>query len=278
MSGLFTRLARNAAAQPRNLVSAVVSMPYQRGADVFPAHRAHPHADVARDVSEGTPQLFDSPMQQPTFNSRTSVSGIEISPTEISSADAGLQQTSVRLSRSGSDDGAAQTPTVAAKSGQTAASNAQTQPEVLLPGSGEVVSAVTDSQNNQAAPFKEPGGSQTSPQESVAENTLSAILPDEPTQAGRSTVYRPASAVGLPETGPATPDPLLPSAAVAQLSRPVPTALSPATAADSPNEVHVHIGRIEVTALQSAEPVRPKTKGAQPAMSLEDYLVRRQRD
>lgn len=273
MSGLFTRLARNAAAQPRNLVSAVVNMPYQQGADLFPAHSAHPHAEVGPDVSQGTAQLFDGPTQPPPFNSRTRVSDIETSATDI-----GLQQTSVRLSRSGSDDGAAQTPTVAARSGETAASIAQTRPEVLLPGSGEVVSAVTDRQNNQAAPFKEPGGSQTSPQESVAENTLSAILPDEATQAGRSTVYRPASATGLPVTGPAKPDPLLPSAAVVQLSRPVATALSPATAADSPNEVHVHIGRIEVTALQSAEPVRSKTRGAQPAMSLEDYLLRRQRD
>jgi len=50
-----------------------------------------------------------------------------------------------------------------------------------------------------------------------------------------------------------------------------------ARAADSePTEVHVHIGRIEVTAVQEPQPVkRPKPSGAHPSRSLADYLAGR---
>lgn len=43
--------------------------------------------------------------------------------------------------------------------------------------------------------------------------------------------------------------------------------------AAEPNEVHVHIGRIEVTALP--EPARPQRRRGQAPMSLDDYLKRR---
>lgn len=42
-----------------------------------------------------------------------------------------------------------------------------------------------------------------------------------------------------------------------------------------PNEVHVHIGRIEVTALPEAPAAKPRARGRQP-MSLDEYLARRQ--
>ena len=44
---------------------------------------------------------------------------------------------------------------------------------------------------------------------------------------------------------------------------------------NEPTEVHIHIGRIEVTAVHEASPQRPKPKAKQAAMSLESYLAGR---
>ncbi|MGD8357353.1 MAG: hypothetical protein PVJ33_05935 [Lysobacterales bacterium] len=46
---------------------------------------------------------------------------------------------------------------------------------------------------------------------------------------------------------------------------------------DEPTEVHVHIGRIEVTALSKAPPARGSPRGGKSPMSLQEYLERRQR-
>jgi hypothetical protein len=44
-----------------------------------------------------------------------------------------------------------------------------------------------------------------------------------------------------------------------------------------PTEVHVHIGRIEITAEKAPVPARPKPKAARSPMELGDYLAKRQR-
>ncbi len=53
------------------------------------------------------------------------------------------------------------------------------------------------------------------------------------------------------------------------------------SAGAEPNEVHIHIGRIEVTALQpeaaSKEQQKPRSRRGQQPMSLDDYLAKRQR-
>jgi hypothetical protein len=41
---------------------------------------------------------------------------------------------------------------------------------------------------------------------------------------------------------------------------------------DETNEVHIHIGRIEVTAVNEKAPVRPGPKARKPALSLDAYL------
>jgi len=42
-------------------------------------------------------------------------------------------------------------------------------------------------------------------------------------------------------------------------------------------EVHVHIGRIEVTAVPESSPTRPARRPRREPMSLDDYLAQRQR-
>jgi hypothetical protein len=80
---------------------------------------------------------------------------------------------------------------------------------------------------------------------------------------------------------PTMPDPLLP--AIRQgprstLSSPA-AASAPHTppAAESPTEVHVHIGRIEVTAVQPPPAPKPAARGGPQPMSLDEYLARRER-
>ena len=57
------------------------------------------------------------------------------------------------------------------------------------------------------------------------------------------------------------------------------TARSPARAAkaEEPTEVHVHIGRIDVTAVHEPAAPRRRPAGAPAPMSLDTYLARRSR-
>ncbi|SIR86778.1 hypothetical protein SAMN05878276_0739 [Aquipseudomonas alcaligenes] len=76
------------------------------------------------------------------------------------------------------------------------------------------------------------------------------------------------------------PLPLLP--ATPRGAAPAPAAAASASAlalpAREPDEVHIHIGRIEVTAIQESRPAsKPSRKGAAP-LSLDDYLARRKGD
>jgi len=84
------------------------------------------------------------------------------------------------------------------------------------------------------------------------------------------------------------PDPLLPpvddgltsdqTGASGTIPTQNPAGLSDSAASQEPNEVHVHIGRIEVTATTQAAPSGPKTRESTPPLSLDDYLARRQRE
>jgi hypothetical protein len=66
--------------------------------------------------------------------------------------------------------------------------------------------------------------------------------------------------------------PVLPLGSERRVADPSPNT----TAGEEPVEVHVHIGRIEVTAQQPPALVaRPRPKPTQPTASLSDYLARR---
>ncbi|QKE63246.1 hypothetical protein HNE05_07700 [Aquipseudomonas campi] len=71
-----------------------------------------------------------------------------------------------------------------------------------------------------------------------------------------------------------SPRPVAPSQAVTA----APLASAPPIPSPQPDEVHIHIGRIEVTAIQESAPSkRASRKGAAP-LSLDDYLARRKGD
>lgn len=76
------------------------------------------------------------------------------------------------------------------------------------------------------------------------------------------------------------PLPLLPANPQGAASAPAASASASASAvpAREPDEVHIHIGRIEVTAIQESRPAsKPSRKGSAP-LSLDDYLARRKGD
>jgi len=62
------------------------------------------------------------------------------------------------------------------------------------------------------------------------------------------------------------PTPLIQHPRIAQPEAPV------TRPGDEPHEVHIHIGRIEVTAAHEKAPVRPGPKARKPALSLDAYL------
>lgn len=83
--------------------------------------------------------------------------------------------------------------------------------------------------------------------------------PEEPPQTARVT--------------PDVPEPLLPRHSQ---PGPVTASLAPASApVREPDEVHIHIGRIEVTAIHEPAPRPREARKGQPPLSLDDYLTKR---
>jgi hypothetical protein len=76
----------------------------------------------------------------------------------------------------------------------------------------------------------------------------------------------------LTETEPA---PSTPSIAAASLAADLPTRTDLAGTDEQPTEVHVHIGRIEVSAVHEAPPQKKSRPAARRSASLTDYLARR---
>jgi hypothetical protein len=68
---------------------------------------------------------------------------------------------------------------------------------------------------------------------------------------------------------------LTPSGVPAAAREPAWLNVAAQAAADEPTEVHIHIGRIEVTAVHEAPAQRPKPKAKQAPMSLDAYLAAR---
>jgi hypothetical protein len=108
-----------------------------------------------------------------------------------------------------------------------------------------------------------------------------AVPPRMPVRAAEGA-HRIDAAASRAEPTPSVPRPLLaepaaPAAplAIAPLREPV-QSVAPAQAADAyAADVHVHIGRIDVTAVHAPAEPKPKPRAARPSMPLADYLSRR---
>lgn len=131
--------------------------------------------------------------------------------------------------------------------------------------------------DTQVSVTHEPADSQLPASVQSSEEILTDPV-NEPPLAVESGFYEPPSPQESAPTGSAAPAPLMPSvASPAPMSSAAVTQMSTA-ASESANEVHVHIGRIEVTALQNDAAPKPKPRAARQPMSLDDYLARRRQN
>lgn len=86
-------------------------------------------------------------------------------------------------------------------------------------------------------------------------------------------IERPAPAPTC--DAPRLPTPLLACRSSSGDQPPPVTPFNPPSAPPVADEIHVHIGRIEVTALHEALPAKQQIRTPQPSLSLDDYLARR---
>ena len=271
MSGLFARLVQHALGQPRNLVRAAVQAPYHQGVDSMLTEPVYPHLEVAPDVIAGDWQRTGdrsgtaSLVSQPgvTNNPESRTPGIK-------------QRPGHRSGRSAIDDAETGRSTPPSESVRADVSASQLRHEVSLPGSKDVVSPETDSNNSPATARQERRDRLDSPSKPVAVNPFPVVLIDESLSLADSDKQKQSLNTDYPPIAPGAPDPLLP--AVASTPAPPRAVASQIHAAvESPNEVHVHIGRIEVTAVQSPDPPKRKPGAVRQPLSLDDYLADRQR-
>ena len=256
MSRLFERLARQAMGRPRGVVHTIARLPYQAAPELQETDQAQT-APVPQKAGQTSNQV---PITAPA--------AITLTATDAQ-AQKGSEQVLPKAGPRLSPDPEPTRPATAS-------------PAPLLPKSSERVTSAS------AAPLarvryqgQEPLADAAQPakgkksvttiqaQQSVLHADLTAIeaLPARNTN---DQTHRPdQAATRLPEN-------LLPSLAPQQ-ERSRQSLPAVENDPESSTEVHVHIGRIEVTALQSTPAIkRPGKRGVQP-MSLDDYLARRGR-
>jgi hypothetical protein len=128
-----------------------------------------------------------------------------------------------------------------------------------------------------AAPAARPAAATPDPEEAPAAPAAAPRGQDSaPAQAPHALA--PASHAAPPALMPATGGPDTASQGRARHGAPASAGSPRADAmAGAPDEVHIHIGRIEVSAVQEAPQPKARARRGQAPMSLDDYLARRQR-
>jgi hypothetical protein len=122
--------------------------------------------------------------------------------------------------------------------------------------------AVADEARQPAADFRFVAPAR-SPIEPASSRQADAHLPELPSAAIRTAPVVAADAPRLPRADPGMPD------------RPPVAARRPRDRSPETDDVQIHIGRIEVTAIQPAAPRPPRAEPARRALSLDEYLKRR---
>ncbi|TVO59011.1 hypothetical protein [Denitromonas halophila] len=261
MSGLFRRLARHATGQPVATVHAMARLPFQApppvvpmddgaGALLAPGDTTDSPAGRVSAVATGdrtAPPRHDAP-RRPAVPTRT--------PADVRTVADSSEPTEAQR-RVPAPTHAPQTAGRLPDPPPAAQSTPVRQPPHLA-GAGDDV---------WSAPSVSP--------ERLLDRTAPATLTTSATR-GAS----PHRAEGSTSPGNSTPDalpePLLPAHAGSVAPRTTEPARSTPVAAE-PTEVHVHIGRIDVTAVQAPAPPRRPARSAQAPMSLDAYLAKRQR-
>lgn len=162
---------------------------------------------------------------------------------------------------------AAVTPALSQPASQTSIIHRE-HPQTALP--------VAEPQPQAPAPHSAPRVPSTPAHLPIAETHTQAALPrTEPKPAPEP----PPSLLRQPLSEQAPPQPdahwLMPTLTRTAPATPAPSAFNPPPAAPVADEIHVHIGRIEVTTVRESAPAKPSARTPQPNLSLDDYLAKR---
>jgi hypothetical protein len=243
-------------------VRAAVSLAHQPAPDAFPVQSGNPASDLATDIIDhnSRPDLdasaSSSRVAQPTVSASTKSA-------TVASAD----KVTGRATGAGIEAIEADMAALPAPLDSIGEPVAQQLTDPILAGA-------TDTQD--LAP-PEPVESQLPPS-ALSSDEILTTPGSEPPLTVESNFPKHPSRQELPPTGLASPAPLMPSVARPTSTSSAAAAQMPPAASESPNEVHVHIGRIEVTALQPDAAPKPKPRTARQPMSLDDYLARRRQN
>lgn len=272
MSGLFRRLARQARDPASLRVHAPARLPYQPSPAPLPEPSAKVPPLLATPVSE--PGVTAGPERPPTPSSRQDTA----SP--VSAPEVEVEPKHAPGHPTPDVEGPRPPPIVTAP--------AEAASESARPPTGTVATPSTGSRSTASpTPAATPAATVASEPRLRARVPARQAAPVEPPAAPDSPPPQPLAPLAMPPADGApgalaSPEALLPTSEPRRELTPPRTRPESATSrpADSgPAEVHVHIGRIEVTAPSSAPGGNRKAARSDAGlMSLDDYLTRRREE
>lgn len=259
MNGLFRRLARHVVGPEPVTARSMARLPFAPPPDMLPAEYAQrPAADAPPEIAAVAATVPGSRREDP--GSARAAAAEAPTPPQVRTAAAAAVVKRVPPPTAREEDplpSATRRPADPA-AGPPSASALPPEPAGGRPGTGAIPAPDTGSVPIASAlrPAAPAAGVET-----PAVASPPALIPD----GAGARDHEIRASERLPHAAPGTPE-----------SRR--TATSSSAPPDEPTEVHVHIGHIEVTAIQEAAPSgrRSPRSGPQP-MSLQEYLAKRQR-
>ncbi|MDB5979783.1 MAG: hypothetical protein JWQ69_798 [Pseudomonas sp.] len=105
--------------------------------------------------------------------------------------------------------------------------------------------------------------SQEAPPRTEPEPAIASVLAPIPHPANAQALAHPPAQL------------LMPASVRTHPAGPVPVVFNPPPSPPAADEIHVHIGRIEVTAVREPAPAKHSARTPKPTLSLDDYLAKR---
>lgn len=262
MSGLFMRLAAYANGQRGATLHTPASLPYYSGPESVGIDISPPALGPAIGL-EPSPAAVEAPLH-PDSSCAAGVLPIQIESKDVRADKAEHPFAGATMLSAGGYQIANPAPLPPSRPVDTETAHALAVPPVLLRTSVGTTEPGRPQQSSSSADH----------QLEIAQQTL----PPPPGSARRSALSASAASSDMADALVVPPTLLSPrhqsGRQQAGPSAPTPTSTQPR----QPDEVHIHIGRIEISAIQEAPPSkREARKGAAP-LSLDDYLARRKGD
>jgi hypothetical protein len=272
MSGLFRRLAGQALGQPgATQLHALARLPYQAA----PTGMVESPAPWSAEPQPATSLPLAQPLASESHGLEQQASRRQASPYAAPlQSTPGQASPRAAASNTGARSQAAAPPehiAVMLEGFEPAAES----PSLFQPAEPRRVSSGIADAAAQATPLVITTPQPAPPSHPIADNAPTPA-------ASRRSATAAAALPGMPEqpsASPSLPEALLPPAlfSAPRHASPAP-AKGPAERQREPDEVHVHIGRIEITAVQQPAPAKRASRKGQAPLSLDDYLARRKGD